>query len=430
MVKTNTGTRRTSTAVLALVASFATVLAGCAAPADDEVVTLDFFQFKQEATADFDRIVKDFEAENPDIDVVINTVPDADTAIRALLVKGRTPDVLTLNGSGKFGLLAKAGVFHDFTGDPLVKQVNPAAQEILNDLGRYDDAEINALAFSNNANGIIYNRKIFAEHGLEVPQTWDELIEVCEKLKAAGVTPFYGTLADGWTALPALNALGAYAARDGFFEQLRAAGEDAADAPVSFRSDWAEVLDQEQTLFSYAQEGYRGRTYDDGNAAFAHGETAMLMQGIWAISQIKAIEPDVDLGVFPYPGTNDPADTLLVSGVDVAVTLGRDTSHPEEAMRFVEYLFRPETLDAYAASQSMFSTSSTSDGTKDAALTELQPYFDDGRITGFIDHQVPPSIPLEPIVQQSLFDGDADGALATLDNEWRKVAARTYTDGD
>jgi raffinose/stachyose/melibiose transport system substrate-binding protein len=405
-------------------------MAGCAAPTDDDVVQLDFFQFKPEAVADFEEIVADFEAENPDIDVVTNTVPDPDTAIRALLVKGRTPDVLTLNGSGKFGLLAKAGVFRDFAGDPLVDRINPAAQEILTDLGQFNGEEVNGLAFSNNANGIIYNREIFAEHDLEVPRTWDELIEVCDALQAAGVTPFYGTLADGWTALPALNALGAYVAQDGFFDQLHAAGQDASAAPVSFRSDWAGVLDQEQTLFSYAQEGYRGRTYDDGNAAFAHGEVAMLMQGVWAVSPIKAIEPDVDLGVFPYPGTDDPADTLLVSGVDVAVAVGRDTPHPEEAMRFVEYLFRPETLDEYAASQSMFSTSVTSDGTDDPALAELQPYFDAGRITGFVDHQIPPSIPLDAIVQQSLFDADADAALATLDNEWRKVAARTYTDGD
>ena len=49
-----------------------------------------------------------------------------------------------------------------------------------------------------------------------------------------------------------------------------------------------------------------------------------------------------------------------------------------------------------------------------------------GKITGFIDHQVPPAIPLVGIIQESLFANDGgSAALATLDNEWRKVAART-----
>ncbi|MBL0886435.1 ABC transporter substrate-binding protein [Myceligenerans indicum] len=412
----------TATLAVALVAG----VSACGSPGQDpDAVTLDFFQFKPEAADTFDAIVADFEAANPDIDVVVNTVPDPDTAIRALLVKGKTPDVLTLNGSGNFGLLAKAGVFHDFTGDPVLERINPGVQDILGDLGTFEGREVNALGFSSNANGILYNREIFAEHGLEPPQTWAELIDVCERLEAAGVTPFYGTLADAWTTQPSFNGLGAYAAQDGFFDDLRAEGADVGpDAPVSFERDFDTTLTRMQQAYTFVQDGYRGRTYDDGNAALANGEVAMLMQGIWATSQIQAVNPDIDLGVFPYPA-DDAGDTLLVSGVDVAVTIGRDTPHLAEAKRFVDYLFTPEVLDRYAAEQHMFSPSATSTGTDDPMLAELQPYFDDGRITGFIDHQVPPSIPLAAVLQQGIFDGDGERALATLDNEWRKVAART-----
>ena len=59
------------------------------------------------------------------------------------------------------------------------------------------------------------------------------------------------------------------------------------------------------------------------------------------------------------------------------------------------------------------------------ALQSVKSYFEEGRLAGFIDHQIPPSIPLTPTVQQFLYDGDAQAALATLDSEWRKVAART-----
>ena len=132
---------------------------------------------------------------------------------------------------------------------------------------------------------------------------------MCDALEAAGITPFYGTLADSWTGLPSWNALGAYPAQDDFFDQMREEGEDVGpDSEVSFQKDFAEAMDQQYQLFSYMQDGYRGATYDDGNAAFANGEVAMLLQGIWAISPIKGINPDIKAGIFPYPATDDPAD--------------------------------------------------------------------------------------------------------------------------
>ena len=195
---------------------------------------------------------------------------------------------------------------------------------------------------------------------------------------------------------------------------------------MSFEQDFAPVLEKMQQLYSYAQEGFRGRSYDDGNAAFAAGESAMLMQGVWALAPIKDVDPDFDAGVFPYP-TDDPDERLLVSGVDVTVTIGKDTPHFDEARRFVEFMFQREVVDEFAASQNMFATITDTAGTDDPTLLELQPYFDDAKITGFIDHQIPASVPLAPTLQQFVFDGNASGALATLDNEWRKFAARTTT---
>lgn len=303
--------------------------------------------------------------------------------------------------------------------------LNPAVQEIIADLGSHD-GEVNALGYVNNADGIIYNKTIFKEQGLEIPETWDELIDVCEKLQAAGITPFYGTLADSWTTLPSFNGMGAFAARDGFFDKMREAGEnvDPAKSP-SFSVDFADIAEKQNTLYSYAQDGYRGRTYDDGNAAFARGEVAMYMQGIWALNPIKQANPDIEAGIFPYPVSDNPDDRVLVSGVDVAVMIGRDTPHMEEAKRFVDYLYRPDVIEEFAKSQNMIPAVTSAKWSDDPALQDVKPFFDDGKIAGFIDHQVPAGIPLDSIVTRGLMDNNPMSALATLDNEWAKVAART-----
>jgi raffinose/stachyose/melibiose transport system substrate-binding protein len=118
-----------------------------------------------------------------------------------------------------------------------------------------------------------------------------------------------------------------------------------------------------------------------------------------------------------------PADTRLVSGVDVAVTMGRDPGKKKESLEFINYLMRREVVEAYAGEQSAVPTLK---GTvpKDPALAELVPYFEQGRLVGFSDHHIPPAIPLAPISQQYLIDGDQAAYLKTLDSEWNKVARR------
>lgn len=414
-------------AALAAVAGTVLTLGGCASNPSGGVTTLDFFQFKGEALEDFNEIIDEFEAENPDIRVVQNQVADSETLIRTLLVKDRTPDVITLNANGSFGKLAQAGVFYDFSDEPVLETINPGVQDILADLGTYQ-GEVNSLGYVNNANGIIYNREIFDREGLQVPETWEELIALCETLESRGITPFATSLAENWTAMPSWNAIGAYYTQDGFFDEMRAEGDTVgADSPVSFEKVFPEAMAKQAELFQYSQENYRGAAYDDSTTLFAQGEAAMMLQGIWALAPVKAVNPDIDAAIFPYPVPEDPADRMLVSGVDVTVTMARNTPHEEEALRFIEFLFRPDIIERFAASQTMVPSVVGAELSDDPALQSIGPYFDEGRITGFIDHQVPTAIPLTGVVQQFLYDDDVEGALRTLDNEWRKVAARTIT---
>lgn len=426
---TTTRTRR-GRLVAALVGTtlVAAGLTGCST-AQDGVTTLDFFQFKPEAVGDFTQIIADFEAENPDIRVVQNAVPDPDTAIRTLLVKDKVPDVLTLNASGNFGELARACVFADLSDEPANDDVNPAVQDIVQALGTCDqgDDEVNALPFASNASGIIYNPEIFAANDVEVPTTWTDLIAAADTFRDAGVNPFYCTMKDAWTAGPAFVNLGGTLMPDGFFDDLRAEGSDIEGGAVSFSKDFGEAMDKEVELFSYCQDGFASRDYNAGNAAFANGESAMYLQGSYAIPAIRASNPDAPIATFPYPVTDDADARVAVSGVDVGISMGRTTEHPAEAKRFVDYLMSPEVVQAYSESQSTFSPLLDAAPNTDPALAGLEPYFSDGRIIGFIDHQIPASIPLVNMLQTMVITGDAPAFLADLDDEWSKVAARTAT---
>ena len=63
-----------------------------------------------------------------------------------------------------------------------------------------DDGMVYGIPFRLDCKLFFYNTQIFEENGLTAPTTWDELIQVCETLKAAGITPIaYGNL-EPWSA--------------------------------------------------------------------------------------------------------------------------------------------------------------------------------------------------------------------------------------
>jgi raffinose/stachyose/melibiose transport system substrate-binding protein len=105
--------------------------------------------------------------------------------------------------------------------------------------------------------------------------------------------------------------------------------------------------------------------------------------------------------------------------------MGKDAPKSEEAMRFIEYLFQEDVIQDFAASQNMIPSVEGAELSDESAIQSVAPWFEEGRITGFIDHQVPPGVPLDVTIQQALFTGEPEEALSTLDNEWAKVAART-----
>src|SRR6185437_10271601 len=96
--------------------------------------------------------------------------------------------------------------------------IKPAYLQMLKDVTGLK--EIYAVPYAANANGVIYNKAIFEELGIEVPKTWDEFITVAEKVKASGKIPFYFTLKDAWTTLPSFNVLAANTQGDDFYDEL------------------------------------------------------------------------------------------------------------------------------------------------------------------------------------------------------------------
>jgi raffinose/stachyose/melibiose transport system substrate-binding protein len=392
----------------------ASLLAGCSGGDGRTVIT--FFQFKPEAQQYFQDLARQFEQANPGIRVVVDNPADPETALRTRLVKNDVPDVMTLNANGTFGEFASAKIFRDFSSDPVLDHVNPAYLKVIGALGSGGKGEVNGVPFAANASGLLYNEDLFAKYHVAVPRTFGELIAAAEKFKAAGITPFYGMLADAWTAQSPLAPLSSQLQPGDFFQQR------FADR-TTFAQGWRSTASELAQLYRYTQPDPLSKGYEDGTAAFAKGQSAMLLLGSYAVPQIRASKPKFTIGSMALPATNDPARTTLVSGVDVVITAARHGAHQREVSRFIDFLMQPKVMTAYCKAQVAIPTLQ---GLRndDPALKGVQGYISAGRIVGFTDHQFIAAIPLAPLLQTFLLSGNESRFLSDLDSDWDKVAQR------
>jgi raffinose/stachyose/melibiose transport system substrate-binding protein len=410
--------KKKTISIVLVSALFAMALAGCGGKkdaADDGKIKLEFFQNKTEAKASFDELVKKFNDANPNITVTQVNPPDAETVLKTRVAKKDVPDIIGIGATDTYAQLAKSGVFADFSDSGLTGNIQPAYLNMMNKLTGSE--KVNGIPFTANASGVIYNKKMFEELGLSIPKTWDELMATAQKVKDAGKTPFYLTIKDSWTTLVPFNSLSTEIMGIDFYGE-RAEGKTKFDSP-----EFREVAEKQLKLMDFAEKDMYGKGYNDGNAAFAKGEAAMYLQGVWAIPEILKANPDASVGVFPFPGTNDAGRNKVISGVDTLLTVSKNTKHPEEAKKFIEFLLKSENVQTFIDQQKAFSAVKGVNQS-DASVQGFNEAFESGAIEDFSDHYIPSAVKADTIIQGFMQKKDIDAYVKQFDTEWDKVAAR------
>lgn len=377
-------------------------------------VQIEFFQNKPEAKESFDKLVEKFNQEQSEIEVTQVNPPDAETVLKTRLVKNDVPDIMALGATDTFSMLSQSGIFMEQTDQEMINLINPSYIQMVRDVSGLE--ELTGIPFATNANGIMYNKTLFREMGLEVPKTWDELIATAEKIKDAGKIPFYLTYKDDWQTNLAFNSLAPNLEGIDFYLQRR-------EGEVTFQERYREIAEKQLKILDYGHSDNFGKTYADGNRAFANGDAFMYIQGTWAIPEIRKANPDIEIGFFPFPTGNDPEEIKLVNGIDTLLTISEDTEHQAEAIEFIKFLLREDNMKQYIDEQNLFAAVEgvTQD---DSSVAEILPYIERGQVTDFADHYIPSAVQLNSIVQEFLQVGDIDAYLKKLDEEWDKVANR------
>lgn len=395
-------------------------LAGCSAGGPTEIR---FHLSKPEAIPYFRELIAEYNASQDDVEVVFDTSSN----LQAGFLRGNPPDLGLLNYNMEMSRFMERGALSDLSDMPEADRILPEVQDLVDQYATYP-GRTSVLPYSVMAASVIYNIDIFEQQGLEVPQTWDELIEVCDQLQGAGITPFYGTFKDPWTVAQGWfdYTVGGSVDVAEFYDEMNELGTEVGpDSPVSFERTLLEPVDRMTMLAeTYTNPDAASRGYGDGNLAFAQGQAAMYLQGPWAFGEIAKTSPDMNLGTFPLPMTDDPDDLEVRVNIDLAAWIPEASRHKEEAREFLSYLFQKDVMDAYNAAQLGYGTTTDAAPVTDPRIIGMKDFYDQARFYQGASKAIPLTIPTENYMQGIVTGGNAERALRVMDADWARLALR------
>ena len=411
--------KRAAAACLALAVA-ASALSACAG---NQPETVRFYLSKPEAIPYFRDLVKDYNASQNDVRVVL----DSSSNLQAGFLRGNPPDLGLLNYNMEMARFMERGALSDLSDMPEASRIRPEVQQLVDQYATYP-GRTSVLPYSVMAASVIYNKQIFEDQGLEVPQTWDELVAVCDKLKGAGITPFYATFKDPWTIAQGWfdYTVGGDVDVAKFFDGLAQEGTNVGpDSKVSFEKTLSKPVGQMQQLVdAYTNQDAASKGYGDGNLAFAEQKAAMYLQGPWAFGEIAKSNPDLDLGTFPLPVTDDPGDLKVRVNLDLAAWIPEASKHKEAARTFLSYLFRKDVMDEYNAAQLGYGTTTDAAPVTDPRIVGMKEYFDDAKFYQGASVAIPLTIPTQNYLQAIVLGSDPESILRRIDADWARLAMR------
>lgn len=204
------------------------------------------------------------------------------------------------------------------------------------------DDNVYSFPFNDNkiwgAGYMFINNEIWEAAGLnadDIPETWSELREVCQTVRASGpyclAIPLEGThFQRTWYPLAGTNYT------DTFFDYQ--VGRYNIDDPRHLETfAFVQSLYEDDLVIP----GVNGR--DETRAAMAFGEAAIYFGGAWMPSVFASTYEFTDVTAAPAPHPDDGlSGALAQTNSENKYFISSTSEHPAEATQFIEWMTRPD----------------------------------------------------------------------------------------
>ncbi|MFB9950685.1 ABC transporter substrate-binding protein [Rhizobium puerariae] len=319
---------------------------------------------------------------NPDIQVVVQQFPSGDAYAQALLTQlqaGAGADLIFTNGgwgapeslqplakAQRLGDLAKASFAKDFS-DKVVPEF-------------WADGKLYGLPLALLNVGLIYNAKELSALGAAAPQTFDDLIALCDlaqkkgksALTISGASPFY---------FLETVAVSTVYNKDPQWNEKRTEGK------VNFAESagWKDAFDRIKKMIDAKcfVPGIAATTSPQAFAQLASGQALMAVGPTTFMGAVVAMNPTLDLRMRPFPAKSAD-ETVAIGFYNDALSLNAQSKNAAASTAFLEWLSKPEQQATYAKIAGGTTPSDAAAHKFEGALAEMTPYFAADR-----DRQIP-----------------------------------------
>ncbi|CAL9472456.1 hypothetical protein SUDANB60_02846 [Streptomyces sp. enrichment culture] len=366
--------RRVRTRTIAAVSALglAAVLSGCGVggASSDVTLTLVAADYGNGAADSSEKywgdLVERYESDHPDVDIDVSVYSwnDVDRKVKEMVDAGDPPDMAQIGAYADYasqGLLYRAG-------DLLSIPVQADFLSQLSAAGEVNSVQY-GMPFAASTRLLFYNKALFAEAGLTPPETWDELVECAEALKANGVKFPY--------ALP----LGPEEAQAETLQWLLSGDGGYTDIGGTYGIDSTENIETVSWLRDeLVGKGLTGPVapgrLDRAKAfeAFAAGDVGML-NGHPSLMEM-ARKKGVKYGMVPIPGAEGRTPSTL--GVADWMMAFEKNGHRDEIGDFLDFVYSEENVLKFSREYDLLPVTNSASRAMAASGQdkELKPFLD------------------------------------------------------
>jgi len=287
----------------------------------------------------FERFSKAFEEKFPQYKIEPIAIPYTDYTdkMKILLASADPPDLFQVYDQqiklwADQGYLEPLDDYFDFT--TLVDEfASPSAQKV----GEIDGKMYGIYELAGTYGGLIYNKKMLQDAGVEVPKTPDELISVSLKLTKA---PYqYGFITANTPANPAHLMQHSMVTINGFGGRI--VKEDG-----TFGINSPEFIEGVKFYKKLNDSGAvpKAMDYSTQRKLFFAGKAAMCQDGGYFVAWAKNANPDliIDLAPLPYPKNTCPLEVEFFS-----ISSKSSPEVKKGAVEFLKFFLTPEIQADY-----------------------------------------------------------------------------------
>lgn len=297
------------------------------------------------------KVIADFQAANPDLNVKESGGPKINDQMKPRWIGGNPPDFVYIDGAGlNDRQMVEDGQLEDLT--DWLKDAKNVDGDLITDIltqpAQQFDGKTYNIPLVLNSWGVFWNKALFTEKGWTEPTDFQSFLDVSDKIKADGITPFihtgkYPYYINGSILYPAI--VSANNDDPTILQDMAANKVEAFESPA--------VLTALNQIVALRDKGFIDKAsiqinHTDSQMLFLQNKDAFIPNGLWLPNEMSKDIPDgFDFGFIPSV-TQKAGGKVIANTSTATVAIAKDGKNKEAAKAFLQFVFSKQQASQWA----------------------------------------------------------------------------------